>query len=88
VRAGLHPTAPADRARTPTPPGDGTSLLASHGIRVTGKWWTGQTWKLIRGGGPAWVVERLWTLMLLIEPMEAEEKAMTEVIQEKGAEAA
>jgi hypothetical protein len=33
-------------------------------------------------------VERLWTLMLLIEPMEAEEKAMTEVIQEKGAEAA
>jgi len=65
----------------------GRSLLASHGIHVTGKWWTGQTWKLIREEAPAWVVERLRTLIRLIEPIEAEEKAMTEAIQEKGAEA-
>jgi transposase len=25
----------------------GRSLLASHGIHVTGKWWTGKTWKRI-----------------------------------------
>ncbi|MEZ5430885.1 MAG: hypothetical protein R3F31_06820 [Verrucomicrobiales bacterium] len=36
-RPGLHPSAPADRARTPTPPGDGTKSLASHGIHVTGR---------------------------------------------------
>jgi transposase len=65
----------------------GRSLLASHAIHVTGKWWTGQTWKLIREEAPAWVVARLRTLIRLVEPMEAEEKVMTEAIQEKGAEA-
>jgi len=64
----------------------GRSLLASHGIHVTGKWWTGKTWKLIGEEAPKWVIERLKVLTRLIEPMEAEEKAMTEAIQEKGAE--
>jgi len=35
---------------------------------------------------PAWVIERLKELTRLIAPMEAEEKAMTEAIEEKGAE--
>lgn len=64
----------------------GRSLLASHGIHVTGKWWTGKTWKLIGEEAPAWVIERLRVYVRLIEPMEAEEKAMTEAIQEVGAE--
>lgn len=64
----------------------GRSLLASHGIHVTGKWWTGKTWKLISEEAPAWVIERLRVYVRLIEPMEAEEKAMTEAIQEVGAE--
>ena len=64
----------------------GRSLLASHGIHVTGRWWTGKTWKLISEEAPAWVIERLKVLIRLIAPMEAEEKAMTEAIQEKGAE--
>ena len=65
----------------------GRSLLASHGIHVTGKWWTGKTWKLIGEEAPEWVIERLKVLTRLIAPMEAEEKAMTEAIQEVGAEA-
>ena len=64
----------------------GRSLLASHRIHVTGKWWTGKTWKLIGEEAPAWVIERLRVYVRLIEPMEAEEKAMTEAIQEVGAE--
>jgi len=64
----------------------GRSLLASHGIHVTGKWWTGKTWKLIGEEAPAWVIERLKVLIRLIAPMEVEEKAMTEAIQEVGAE--
>jgi transposase len=64
----------------------GRSLLSSHGIHVTGKWWTGKTWKLIGEEAPKWVIERLKVLTRLIAPMEAEEKAMTEAIQEKGAE--
>ena len=64
----------------------GRSLLSSHGIHVTGKWWTGKTWKLIGEEAPKWVIERLKVLTPLIAPMEAEEKAMTEAIQEKGAE--
>jgi transposase len=64
----------------------GRSLLSSHGIHVTGKWWTGKTWKLIGEEAPKWVIERLKVLTRLIAPMEAEEKAMTEAIQEVGAE--
>jgi transposase len=64
----------------------GRSLLSSPGIPVTGKWWTGKTWKLIGEEAPKWVIERLKVLTRLIAPMEAEEKAMTEAIQEKGAE--
>lgn len=34
------------------------SLLAMHGIHVTGKWWKGKTWATIRSDTPAWVIER------------------------------
>jgi transposase len=63
----------------------GRSLLPSHGIHVNAKRWTGETWRLIGEEAPAWVIERLNVLVRLIEPIEAEEKAMTEAIQEKGA---
>lgn len=65
----------------------GRSLLASHGLHVTGKWWTGGIWRRILAEAPAWVVERLRAFIGLIEPMEAEEKAMTEAIEKSGAEA-
>jgi hypothetical protein len=29
----------------------GRSLLASHGIHVTGKWWKGKTWRAIQAEG-------------------------------------
>ena len=42
------------------------SLLASHGIHVTGKRWTGKTWKLISEEAPEWVIERLKVFTRLI----------------------
>ena len=56
----------------------GRSLLAMHGIHVTGKWWTGKTWAMIGSDAPAWVVERLKIFIKLIEPVEAEERKLTE----------
>jgi len=60
----------------------GRSLLAMHGIHVTGKWWKGKTWAMIRSEAPAWVVERLKVYIKLIEPVGAEERKLTEEIQE------
>jgi transposase len=60
----------------------GRSLLAMHGIHVTGKWWKGKTWAMIRSEAPAWVVERLKIFIRLIEPVEAEERKLTEAIQD------
>lgn len=62
----------------------GRSLLAMHGIHVTGKWWRGKTWATIRSEAPAWVMERLRVFIVLIEPVEAEERKLTEAIQEVG----
>ena len=62
----------------------GRSSLAIHGIHVTGKWWKGKTWTMIQREAPGWVMERLEVFIRLIEPMEAEEKKMTEAIQEVG----
>lgn len=60
----------------------GRSLLAMQGIHVTGKWWTGKTWAMIGSDAPAWVVERLKIYLKLIEPVEAEERKLTEQVQE------
>lgn len=60
----------------------GRSLLAMHGIHVTEKWWKGKTWAMIRSEAPGWVVERLEIFIRLIEPVEAEERHLTEAIQE------
>jgi transposase len=44
----------------------GRSLLAMHGIHVTGKWWRGKIWATIRIEAPAWVVDRLKIYIRLI----------------------
>jgi len=62
----------------------GRSLLASHGIHVTGKWWKGRTWNRIETEAPEWVIERLQVFARLIAPMEEEEKVMTAAIQAEG----
>jgi transposase len=62
----------------------GRSLLAMHGIQVSGKWWKGKTWTRIRSEAPAWVMERLKVFIKLIEPVEAEERRLTEEVQEAG----
>lgn len=60
----------------------GRSLLAMHGIHVTGKWWKGKTWNRIRSEAPDWVMERLEVFIRLIEPVEAGERQLTEAIRE------
>ena len=60
----------------------GRSLLAMHGIHVTGKWWRGKTWATIASEAPEWVIERLRIFIRLIEPVEAEERKLTEAIKE------
>jgi transposase len=60
----------------------GRSLLAMHGIHVTGKWWTGKTWAMIGSEAPEWAVDRLKIYIRLIEPVEAEERKLTEAIKE------
>ncbi len=62
----------------------GRSLLSSHGIHVTGRWWKGATWKQVREEAPDWVIERLEVFIRLLTPVEAEEKALTEAIEEAG----
>jgi transposase len=62
----------------------GRSLLASHGIHVTGKWWKGKTWSAIRAEAPEWVIEHLEVFSRRIQPMEAQANKMTEAIQEEG----
>jgi transposase len=64
----------------------GRSLLASHGIHVTGKWWKGRTWSLIRSEAPGWVVERLEVFIRRIEPIDAEEAKLTAVVEQTGGE--
>ena len=62
----------------------GRSLLAMHGIHVTGKWWKGKTWSLIRAQAPGWVQERLQVFIALIVPVAAQEVKLTEALQEAG----
>lgn len=64
----------------------GRSLLASHGIHVTGKWWKGKTWSLIGSEAPGWVIERLEVFIRLIEPLDAEEVKLTAVVEQVGRE--
>lgn len=60
----------------------GRSLLSSHGIHVTGRWWKGATWEQIQDEAPDWVIERLEVFIRLITPVEAEERELTEAIEE------
>ena len=65
----------------------GRSLLSSHGIHVTGSWWKGATWKQIREEASDWVIERLEVFIRQLTPIEAEEKGLTEAIEEAGRQA-
>jgi transposase len=62
----------------------GRSLLAMHGIHVSGKWWKGTTWGKIRAEAPSWVIERLEVFIRLIGPLETEEQKLTAAIEEAG----
>ena len=59
----------------------GRSLLAMHGIHVSGKWWQGKTWSKIRSEAPEWVIERLEVFSRLIAPLEAESAKLTSQIE-------
>ena len=64
----------------------GRSLLAMHGIHVSGKWWQGKTWSKIRSEAPEWVIERLEVFSRLIAPLLAESAKLTSQIEEAAAD--
>lgn len=70
-----------DRQRTQA---RGRSLLAMHGIHVSGKWWKGATWGKVRADAPAWVIERLEVFIRVIGTLETEEGKLTSAIEEAG----
>jgi transposase len=64
----------------------GRSLLAMHGIHVTGRWWKGKTWATIASEAPEWVIERLQVFIRLVEPVGAEEVKLTAAIEQAAEE--
>ncbi|MDB4383396.1 hypothetical protein N9Z79_04825 [Akkermansiaceae bacterium] len=59
----------------------GRSLLAMHGIHVSGRWWQGKTWSKIRSEAPEWVIERLEVFSRLIAPLETVSAKLTSQIE-------
>jgi transposase len=64
----------------------GRSLLATHNIHVTGKWWKGKAWTALKILAPAWVIERLEVFIVILGPLEVEEAKLTNAIQEAAQE--
>ncbi len=59
----------------------GRSLLATHNIHVTGKWWKGKAWTAIKVQAPSWVIERLEVFIVILGPLEEQEvKLMREIL--------
>jgi transposase len=59
----------------------GRSLLAQHGIHVSGRWWTGRGWRRVREQADEWLCGALEVFARLIEPIEREERELTEAIE-------
>jgi transposase len=64
----------------------GRSLLATHNIHVTGKWWKGKAWTAIKVQAPAWVIERLEVFIVILGPLEEQEVKLMKAIQEAAKE--
>ena len=64
----------------------GRSLLATHNIHVTGKWWKGKAWTAIKVQAPAWVIERLEVFIVILGPLEEQEVKLMRAIQEAAQE--
>jgi transposase len=64
----------------------GRSLLATHNIHVTGKWWKGKAWTAIKMKAPAWVIERLEVFIVILGPLEEQEMKLMRAIQEAAQE--
>jgi hypothetical protein len=64
----------------------GRSLLATHNIHVTGKWWKGKAWIALKILAPAWVIERLEVFIVILGPLEEQEAKLTNAIQEAAQE--
>ena len=59
----------------------GRSLLAQHGIHVSGRWWTGRGWQRVREQADEGLCGALEVFARLIEPIEREERKLTESIE-------
>ena len=60
----------------------GRSVLATHNIHVTGKWWKGKAWTAIRVQAPARLIERLELFSVILGPLEEQEVKLMRAIQE------
>jgi hypothetical protein len=58
----------------------GRSLLATHNIHVTGKWWKGKDWTAIKVQAPAWVIERLEVFIVIPGPLAEQQAKLTNAI--------
>jgi transposase len=65
----------------------GRSLLAQHGIHVSGRWWGGRGWLRVCEQTDRWMQEALEIYIRLIEPIEREEQKLTEAIEADGRKA-
>ena len=64
----------------------GRSLLATHNIHVTGKWWKGKAWTAIKVQAPAWVIERLELFIVILGPLREKEVKWRWATQEAAQE--
>jgi len=65
----------------------GRSLLAQHGIHVSGRWWGGRGWAKLCEQADGWLRESCEVFIRLIEPIEREEQKLTEAIEADGRKA-
>lgn len=64
----------------------GRSLLATHNIHVTGKWWKEKAWTAVKVQAPAWVIERLEVFIVILGSLEEQAAKLTNAIQEAAQE--
>ena len=59
----------------------GRSLLLAQGHHVTGKWWSPQHWEKLRSTLPAWLVEQLAGMRMMLTTLETQEKTLRKQLE-------
>lgn len=59
----------------------GRSLLLCHGHHVTGVWWSARRWAALAPTLPAWLVQELEVMRLVLATVDAQEKARRKILE-------